>query len=158
MSDLLGEFEVRLDSKGRFKLPSGLKRQLPPSVRQFVITRGFEECLMLYPWDEWEKINARLKKLNEFKKDNRDFLRYFKRGANYMELDGTDRLLIPKQLKEHASIEQDIVLASQNQMIEIWDRHKYYEYTEEADPDQFAELAEKVMGQENMFDDEDEQG
>ena len=109
---------------------------------------------MLYPMDEWEVIHARLKKLNNFKKRNRDFVRFFLRGAMHMELDGTDRLLIPKQLKEHASIGNEIVLASQNKMIEVWDSKKYYDYTSEEDADQFADLAEKVMGDDDLFDDD----
>jgi MraZ protein len=67
MPSLIGEYQCKVDAKGRFMLPSGLKRQLDPAAKdQFVINRGFEGCLVLYPMNEWEKETAKFEKLNLF--------------------------------------------------------------------------------------------
>ena len=156
MTDFLGEHEVRLDGKGRFKLPAALKRQLEPAIKgRFVVNRGFEKCLVLYPYNEWEKIGKRLSQLNTFKKANRDFVRYFRRGAREVVLDNIDRLLIPKELHEHAGINKDLILAPQNNTIEIWDKKKYMEYVNRSS-DEFADMAEEVLGKTDFINQESE--
>ena len=74
MSGLVGEFEVKLDSKGRFLFPSGLRKQLPANAqRDFMLNKGFEDCLTLYPISEWEAMSKKLSKMNLFKPQNRMF-------------------------------------------------------------------------------------
>ena len=91
----LGEYEVTFDAKGRFLLPVGIKKQLPEDAGdKFVIARGFEKCLTLYPKKNWEPIMAELIKVNDYKAENREFLRYFTMGAAEMELDSAGRLLV----------------------------------------------------------------
>ena len=156
MTDFLGEHEVKLDGKGRFKLPASLKRQLEPSIKgRFVVNRGFEKCLVLYPYNEWEEISKRLGKLNTFKKANRDFIRYFRRGARELVLDNTDRLLIPKELHEHAGLKKELILAPQNNTIEIWDKERYLGYVNR-DSDDFADMAEDILGQSDFVNDDGE--
>ena len=68
MAGLVGEYECKLDAKGRFLFPSGLKKQLDPSANEhFMVNKGFENCLTLYPMNEWDKVSARLSKLNLFR-------------------------------------------------------------------------------------------
>ena len=68
MAGLVGEFEVKLDEKGRFLFPSGLRKQLSPAAQKdFMLNKGFENCLTLYPLTEWEKLSAKLYKLNLFR-------------------------------------------------------------------------------------------
>lgn len=135
-----------MDAKGRIKLPAVLKRQLDPaSGGRFVINRGFEKCLVLYPFNEWEKLNTRLNKLNLFEKKNRQFLRYFLRGATELTLDATDRLNIPNHLSEYADIKKDLMLSARNSVIEVWNP-KHYDELLSMDSDEFAQLAEDVMG------------
>jgi MraZ protein len=135
-----------MDAKGRIKLPAALKRQLDPaSGGRFVINRGFEKCLVLYPSNEWEKLNARLNKLNLFEKKNRQFVRYFLRGATELTLDATDRLNIPNHLAEYADITKDLMLSARNNVIEVWNPKTYDELLS-MDSDAFAKLAEDVMG------------
>src|SRR5580658_8540227 len=108
MAGFLGEYLCSLDNKGRVKLPAGLKGQLAPENNgRFVINRGFEQCLTMFPWEEWQKISARVSKLNTFEKKKREFVRYFYRGATEITLDTTDRLLLPKHLMEYAGITKD---------------------------------------------------
>ena len=133
-------------AKGRFLLPVGFKKQLPEDgANQFVINRGFEKCLSLYPMKSWEPIFAELAKLNDFDPKVREFRRYFLNGATMAELDSAGRLLVPQNLKEHAGLEKDIVLVSAVNKIEIWDKSKYQQFFESFSPEAFSSLAEQVM-------------
>src|ERR1700761_4000176 len=146
MIGFLGEYEATLDSKSRFLLPVGFKRQLPEDApAQFVINRGFEKCLSLYPMKGWEPIFARISQLNDFDPEVRQFRRYFLNGATKMELDSAGRLLIPQNLKEHAGLEKDIVLVAAVDKIEIWDKVKYQQFFESFSPEAFSAVAERVM-------------
>jgi MraZ protein len=146
MIGFLGEYEATLDPKGRFLLPSGFKKQLPEdSSARFVINRGFEKCLSLYPIKSWEPIFAEISRLNDFDPKVREFRRYFLNGATLMELDGAGRLLIPQNLKEHASLEKDIVLVAAVNKIEIWDKTKYQQFFDSFSPESFSALAQQVM-------------
>jgi len=150
MAGFLGEYEVRIDDKGRIKLPAALKKQLPGlSQDKFVINRGFEKCLVIYPLTVWEAISARVNKLNTFEKKKREFVRYFYRGATPIDLDTNDRLNLPKHLLEYAGIEKDLMLAAHNNVIEIWNKQRYEELMV-IDSDDFAGLAEEVMGDEKL--------
>jgi MraZ protein len=146
----LGEYEATLDSKGRFLLPAGIKKQIPEEGGdQFVIARGFEKCLTLYPKKNWDPILAELSKVSEYKAENREFLRYFTMGATLGELDSAGRLLVPPNLKSHAGLEKDIVLVSVINKIEIWDKVKYQQFFESFTPEKYSDLAERVMGGRN---------
>jgi MraZ protein len=147
----LGEYEVTLDAKGRFLLPAGIRKQLPEGAGdQFVIARGFEKCLTLYPKQNWDPILAELSKVSEYKAENREFLRYFTMGATLMELDSAGRLLVPPNLKAHAGLEKDVVLVSVINKIEIWDKGKYQQFFESFSPEKYSDLAERVMGGRNF--------
>jgi MraZ protein len=146
MIGFLGEYEATLDSKSRFLLPVGFKKQLPEdSPTQFVINRGFEKCLSLYPMKSWEPIFARISQLNDFDPEVRQFRRYFLNGATMVELDSAGRLLIPPNLKEHAGLDKDIVLSAAVDKIEIWDKSKYQQFFEAFSPETFSSLAKQVM-------------
>jgi MraZ protein len=146
MIGFLGEYEATLDAKGRFLLPVGFKKQLSEeSGSQFVISRGFEKCLTLYPIKNWEPIFSELSKLNDFDPKVREFRRYFLNGATTVELDTASRLLVPPNLKEHASLEKDIVLVAAMNKIEIWDKNKYQQFFESFSPESFSQLAQQVM-------------
>ena len=150
MIGFLGEYEATLDSKGRFLLPAGLSKQLPEEgTTQFVVNRGFEKCLSLYPMKSWEPIFAKISQLNDFDPEVRQFRRYFLNGATMVELDTAGRLLIPQNLKEHAGLLKDIVLAAAVDKIEIWDKSKYQQFFESFTPEKYSDLAERVMGGQN---------
>ena len=145
MTQLLGEFECKLDPKGRVMLPAGLKKQLSPEAQdRFVINRGFEKCLVMYPLNEWKIISEEVNGLNLYSKKNREFARYFFRGASELSLDATSRLLLPKSLLEYASIEKDVVLFAYSNRIEVWSKANYDTMLGD-EPEDFASLAEEVM-------------
>jgi|SRR5882724_2301289 len=146
MNGFLGEYEATLDSKGRFLLPAAIKKQIAEEGNdQFIINRGFEKCLSLYPSSNWEPIFNEISKLNDFDPKVRAFRRYFLNGATKMELDSAGRLLVPPNLKEHAGLEKDIVLVSAVNKIEIWDKIKYQQFFETFSPESFSDLADEVM-------------
>ena len=146
MIGFLGEFEATLDAKGRFLLPAGFKKQLPEEeTARFVINRGFEKCLALYPVKNWEPLFAEISKLNDFEPKVREFRRYFLNGATFVEPDSAGRLLVPPNLKDHAELQKDIVLVAAVNKIEIWDSNMYKQFFESFSPDAFSNLAKDVM-------------
>lgn len=146
MSHFLGEFDCKLDTKGRMMIPVGLKKQLPEADREgLVINRGFEKHLVVYTRKEWDKIVEDLSKLNQYEKKTREFIRYFTRGASELSLDAANRVLLPKALLEYAGITADVVLSCQFNKIEVWAKDAY-EAQMDNEPENFANLAEEVMG------------
>lgn len=146
MAGLVGEYEVRLDAKGRFMFPSHLRRQLSPAAQErFMLNKGFEDCLTLYPMDEWEKLSATLGKINLFKPKNRMFYRLFHQGAKDVTLDKTGRVLIPTAHMERIGLKKEAMLIAYNDRIEIWDKSKYFNMIE-GNMSDFADLANEVMG------------
>ena len=146
MAGLVGEYEVRLDAKGRFLFPSSLRKQLSPAAQEkFMLNKGFEECLTLYPMNEWDRLSGKLSKMNLFKPKNRMFYRLFHQGAKSIALDGVGRILIPSSLMERVGLDKDVMLIAYNDRIEIWDKTKYFDVIEGNIAD-FADLAEEVMG------------
>ncbi|PRX45294.1 division/cell wall cluster transcriptional repressor MraZ [Salegentibacter salegens] len=151
MVNLIGTYECKADAKGRLMVPSALKKQLAPMLQDgFVLKRSvFQPCLELYPMQEWNVLMRKINGLNRFKKKNNDFIRRFTAGVKMVEVDSNGRLLIPKDLVGFAGINKEIVLSSAVNIIEIWDKDKY-ENTIDETSDDFAELAEEVMGNDDL--------
>jgi MraZ protein len=146
MIRFLGDFEATLDTKGRFLLPVGLKKQLPEAESQrFVINRGFRKNLNLYPIQNWDKQFDEIEKLNDFDPVVREFLDNFLNGATFVEPDSAGRLLIPPNLKEQSGLGKDIVLVSKIKRIEIWDSNKYKQLFESFSEERYSILAQQVM-------------
>lgn len=149
-TNLIGEFECRLDDKSRIILPAALKKQISQEAHdQFVINRGFEGCLVLYPQNVWEETTGKMNKLNLFVKDHRQFVRAFNNGATPLSLDSQNRLLLPKTLLDYASIDREVILFAYSDRIEVWNKKTYLELVSR-EPEDFAQLAEKVMGNANI--------
>jgi MraZ protein len=146
MAGLVGEFEVRLDEKGRFMFPSGLRKQISPAAQEnFMLNKGFEDCLTLYPLPDWERISTKLSKMNLFKPNNRMFYRLFHQGAKQVALDNAGRILIPTAHMERVGLVNEVMLIAYNDRIEIWDKSKYFNMIE-GNMANFADLADEVMG------------
>ncbi len=147
MINLIGTYECKADDKGRVKLAAALKKQLLSVIGDgFVIKRSvFQSCLEIYPMKEWEIVMQEINGLNRFRKKNNDFIRAFTAGVKVIEVDASGRILIPKGLKVFAGIGKELVLSTAANIIEVWDKAKY-EQVLDIDPDDFADLAEEVMG------------
>jgi len=144
--NLLGEFECKVDAKGRILFPAGLKKQFSKKDRgEFVVNRGFEPYLVLYSTSVWNKIAKELGKLNRFIPKNQVFVRQFYNGATKLALDNSSRLLLPKKLLEYAGINKELVLFAHMDKVEIWSK-KHYEKMLNNKPGDFAALAQEVMG------------
>lgn len=147
MTGFLGEYEATLDAKGRFLLPAGFKKQLPEEEStRFVINRGFDKCLALFPLRTWEPLFAKISGLNEFEPKQREFRRAFLNGATYVEPDSAGRILLPPNLKVYAGLEKDIVLMATGDKIEIWDSNKYKQLFDSISSEALSELGNDVLG------------
>lgn len=146
MIQFLGEYSCKVDAKGRLRMPSPLLKQLGDLAQEgFVLHRGFEKCLVLYPRQAWDTVSKDIQKLNQFVKKNRDFVRYFFRGATELELDSNSRLLFPKTLLDYAKVDKELILFAYFDKIEIWSKESYEALLED-EPMDFGDLAEEVMG------------
>ena len=146
MFQLTGEYECKMDVKGRIKLPAGLIRQLSGSGSlSFVINRGFEKCLMLYPKQVWEKKTQEVNQLNIYNPKERQFIRYFYRGATEVSTDSAERILVPKSLIEYALLDKELMLLAYHEQIEIWAKDRYAEMLD-SEPEEFSQIAYEVLG------------
>lgn len=146
MITFIGTHECKLDGKGRIQLPVSLRKQLPgDGLQEFVIRRSiFSKCLELYPKTEWDKELEKINRLSRYKPENADFIRRFMAGSKSVELDASGRILIAKDLLNYAEISKDVVIASQLNILEIWDKEKYEQTVNDPNID-FAALAQTVM-------------
>ncbi len=147
MNYLIGTYECKIDVKGRLLIPSAFKKQLAPVIpKGFVLKRAvFQNCLELYPLEQWEELIKKVNSLNRFKKKNNDFIRRFTAGVKFIELDSNGRLLIPRDLIEFSNIKREVTLSTSVNIIEIWDKSSYEKAIADS-RDDFAQLAEEVMG------------
>lgn len=145
MPQLIGEYDCKIDAKGRMRMPSQLLKQLGESTsHNFVINRGFEKCLMIYPELVWDKITKEFDKLSVYDVKQRQFIRYFYRGASKVTTDGSERILFPKRLMEYGNLKKEVVLFAYNDRIEVWDKVAYDNMLDE-EPEDFSALAQEVM-------------
>ncbi|MCE2675707.1 MAG: division/cell wall cluster transcriptional repressor MraZ [Sediminibacterium sp.] len=145
MTGFHGEYQSTIDAKGRFHLPGSLKKQLVEGENRFIVSRGFEKCLTLYPLKSWQNILDRISQLNDFDPKVRQFRRQFLGGATEVELDAAGRILLPPTLREFALPGKEIVLAAALDRFEIWDASKYKQLFEDFSADAFSNLAQEVM-------------
>lgn len=152
MKNFIGTYECKIDDKGRLKVPSSLIKQMENfDDKAFVVKRSvFQPCLEVYPMNAWDKLMAKINKLNRFIKKNADFIRMFTAGVKTVELDNAGRLQISKDLITFSNLQKDVVITSAGELFEIWDKEAYEEVISTNETD-FASLAEDVMG---SFDEE----
>lgn len=145
MSFFTGEYECKLDAKGRIVLPSRVKAALPESGgNQVVVRRGFEPCLVLYSVVEYRKIFTRIAGLNEFNPEYRKLQRNFFRGNTQLDLDSNGRFLIPKMMIKYAQLEKEAIVVGMGNRAEIWSSKLYENYLMK-DPEEISTLAQKYL-------------
>ncbi len=147
MTTFIGDYDCKVDIKGRVTFPAQLKKQMDSvSDGRFVVKKDiFEQCLVLFPMHEWERQNEIIRnKINPYNREHNKFLRNFYMGSAEIVLDSNNRLLIPKRLLDLAKITKEAILAGQDGKIEIWSKELYD--SAEENQDDFASLAEKIMG------------
>lgn len=147
MRNFIGTFECKIDDKGRVKIPALLAKQMENfGDETFVVKRSvFQSSLEVYPISKWDFLMEKVNKLNRFVKKNADFIRIFTAGVKTVEIDKAGRIQISKDLTSFANLSKEIVLTSAGDFFEIWDKETY-EKVISADLENFAALAEEVMG------------
>ena len=145
MALILGTEYCKMDSNGRFKVPTAFKKQLASDDSRFVIRQGFTaECLELWTFDSFQiEVQMLSKRLNEFDLVDRKIIRQMTR-ANIVELDSNDRLMVPPERKSVLGNAKEIVLQSTGKCIEIWERNAYDKMNDNVDD--LAELVNKRLG------------
>jgi MraZ protein len=138
----LGEYQHSLDSKGRIIIPSKFREELGGS---FIATKGLDNCLFLYPMDEWKAIEERLRTLPFTRADVRSFARFFFSGASELELDKQGRVLLPANLRDYAMIEKELVVIGVGSRVEIWANEKWEQYNQAAELS-YEVIAENLVG------------
>ncbi len=142
----LGSFKYSIDSKNRVSIPARMRKFVNPEANDaFVLTRGTNGCIIVYPMDQWKDLVAsKLDKLNPFDPDDSRFLRMFLQEAAEDKFDNQSRLTIPKNLIEFAGIKKDVLILGMNQFIEIWDPEKYEGYRKQHE-NSYDDIAKEVM-------------
>ena len=141
-----GEYSNTLDSKNRVNIPAKFRKALDPiNDRTFVITRGFDRCLTLYPIQEWNVVEQQLASLSSIRNRNREFVRSIVRYASYVQYDRQGRIIIPDNLKLYASIEKEVSIIGMITKIELWSPEKIKKYdSDQVDIDDFDDLADDI--------------
>lgn len=143
-TNFFGEYECKLDEKGRLKLPSAILNQLGENnSREFVANRGFERCLYLFPKDIWTVKLNEVQGLNEYLPEVRQFKRYFYRGATEFTPDKADRILLPKILLDYAGIDKTLIITAVGEYLEVWNADAYRELIN-TEPEDISALAQKI--------------
>ncbi|MGI5911643.1 MAG: division/cell wall cluster transcriptional repressor MraZ [Syntrophomonadaceae bacterium] len=137
----LGEYQHSLDVKGRLTVPSKFRGQLG---ERFVATKGLDNCIFIYPMEEWKTIEQKLKSLPFTRADVRSFARFFFSGASELEVDRQGRILMPLNLREYAGIDKELVIIGVGNRIEIWSLNNWRKYNMDAAAS-YEEIAESLV-------------
>ena len=150
MLNLLGEHTCKVDSKGRLMFPVKLRKQLEEVLHHgLVLNRDiFEQCLVIYPKPEWDKVNQEMSRLSRYNRKHQLFQRKFMKGATLIELDSSGRMLIPAALLEYAQVDltksNELIISGMGEKAEIWNKADYQSQILDEDFD-FGSLAEDVQ-------------
>ncbi len=136
----IGEYQHSLDDKGRITIPSKFR---DPLGYEFVMTKGLDNCLFIYPKKEWEVVENKLKSLPFTNKDARAFIRFFFSGATECILDKQGRVVIPGNLREHSKLDKDAVIIGVSTRLEIWSKDEWDNYNDD-DNLSYDSIAEKM--------------
>ena len=117
-----GEYQNSLDQKNRLNIPAKFRKVLDPvNDRTFVITRGFDQCLVLYPLEDWSQVEVQLRKLSSIRGKHRNFVRSITRYATSVQYDGQGRIQIPDKLLNYSHIQKEAAVIGMINKIELWD-------------------------------------
>lgn len=133
----LGEYQHSLDDKARITIPAKFREGLGSS---FIVTRGLDRCLFVFPTKDFEALEARLRAMPMARSDVRQFVRLLFSGASDCELDRQGRIVLPANLRDYAEIKRDCTVIGAGARVEIWDEGVWKNYSESAS-ESFNELA-----------------
>lgn len=151
MIKFIGEHTAKIDDKGRLVLPSAFKSIMSAEGNQdmrLVIKKDiYEECLVMYTYDEWSRESEELKsRLNFFNREHEMFWRQYMRDRALVEPDGKlGRISIPKKLLDAIGAQKEVVFYGSDHKIEIWAKEKFA--SSEIPNEEFVSLAGSIFGQ-----------
>ncbi|WKN33604.1 division/cell wall cluster transcriptional repressor MraZ [Porifericola rhodea] len=149
MAIFTGEYECKMDAKGRLLLPAKVKAKLPEcSKHEIVLSQGFEPCLIIYTIDEYNKVYEKFSSLSSFNEEQRRLQRNFFRGSVEVELDNMGRFLIPRRMAQYARLGREAIIAGNGKVLEIWNPVTYDDYLIN-DPVEYSDLAQKHLHKEH---------
>jgi len=150
MKILIGTYQAKLDGHGRVMIPKGLRDQLKDIEDEgFVLRRAtFFDNLELHPRREWEKWMEELLKKPKTSRDKVRLISLINAGARLVKLDGNGRLQLPKDLIEQTGIGKEVVIASEGNILQIWDKDRYERFWNENKED-FPDLMERLLNDDN---------
>lgn len=137
----LGEYQHSLDLKARVIIPAKFREELGP---KFVATKGLDHCIFVYPMDEWQAIENKLRSLPFTRADVRSFARFFFSGASELEIDKQGRILLPASLREYANIDKELVIIGVGSRLEIWSSETWVSYNQNAEAS-YEDFAESLV-------------
>ena len=137
----MGEYIHTIDGKGRLIIPAKFREALG---EQFIVTKGLDHCLFVYPLGEWNTLEEKLRALPFTQPEARSFVRFFFSGATECELDKQGRILLPANLRDYAQLEKDLVLVGVSSRVEIWSETLWTEYSQQAES-AYASAAESLV-------------
>ncbi|MEE3188320.1 MAG: division/cell wall cluster transcriptional repressor MraZ [Candidatus Neomarinimicrobiota bacterium] len=145
----IGEYAYSLDSKGRVNIPAKFRQSLSAdSQNTFVITRGLDPCIWVYPLEQWKEIENNLRNLSSVKNIHRTFVRDTARYASPSTYDKQGRITLTPSLTEYAGLEKDVLIIGMINKIEIWDPNTLKlvdQQNLEIEPDAYDDLADKII-------------
>lgn len=145
MSSFKGSYSYSVDTKGRTNIPAKLRKYVSPEANDtFVVTRGYEQCLFVYPLDEWNKLEESIRRLSPSDPKHRFFTRTLLQRAVESQLDGQSRVTIPKELLQFAGIENEVLILGVLERIEIWNPKVYDDYLK-AQAESYENVAQTVL-------------
>tara|TARA_B000000475_G_C15774420_1_gene356665 strand:- start:152 stop:601 length:450 start_codon:yes stop_codon:yes gene_type:complete len=143
-----GEYCNSIDQKNRLSIPAKFRNSLDQeNDKIFVLSKGFDECLFLYPLDEWKIVEQQLSSLSSIRDKNRNFIRKITRNANYVRYDSQGRIAIPEILLNYANISKEVLVIGVVKKIELWDKKTLNNYENQKNflsDEDFEDLADKI--------------
>ena len=136
----MGEYHQKIDDKGRLTIPSKLRYELGES---FIVTRGLDNCLFIYPKGEWNQVISKYKELPNTK-DARNFMRFFLSGATEVNFDKQGRINIPMPLIKYSDLLKDCIVIGVNERLEIWSKENWDSFIENNE-ENLSDIADKLF-------------
>jgi MraZ protein len=141
-----GEYTHTLDDKRRISVPSAFRDELDGEA---VLTRGLDNCIFIFPQESWQEIADKLSELSFGDADSRGLNRFLLSGAREVSLDSSGRILVPDFLADFADLDETAVFAGVNTRIELWDKDRWDDYTEDVESQ--ADLLAQTLGDVGML-------
>lgn len=139
-----GRFEHLVDSKGRLSIPSKFRETLNERYDSRLVITTYDNCLIAYPFAEWQVLEEKVASMPEFKKDTKAFLRFFYSSATDCAIDKLGRILVPQALRDYARLEKDVILIGALKHVEIWSKALWEQAEAQASQEEIVNTLDRL--------------